>query len=257
MARYFAPITISELKTKLEALDEHNEGLVYVLKEKLSKDLKVKFDLENFYSDGDGLLGYHTLPNGLALCGFKAGGDWESPVAFFCYYDGKKIRGYVPTDGNPWNTTTKEAYGNDPEADTKNAKKRWPELYDTEDMEDWDADSGNFDFDWDAIQKDIEARILPQGQPVVKAQKPVAKKDKKQSIQQRVEACAYYGTGDEGYELFQKACSFCYSLYGLGNEDKSLVVCEWIEDMSKESEEWAEQEGFLGIIDTEHGHWGN
>ena len=36
---------------------------------------------------------------------------------FIIYWDGKKLRAYVPTDGNPWNTDTKEAYGNDEEKD--------------------------------------------------------------------------------------------------------------------------------------------
>lgn len=97
----------------------------------LKKDLKVEFDSENFESNAcvfdelTSFLGVHTLSSGLTFWGFRAGGDWEYPVHFIVYWDGKKLRGYVPIEGNPWNTTTKRAYGNDDEADRKNAKKRW------------------------------------------------------------------------------------------------------------------------------------
>ena len=43
---------------------------------------------------------------------FNAHGDWEIPVYFMVYYDGKKIRVYVPTVGNTWRQDLKQALGN-------------------------------------------------------------------------------------------------------------------------------------------------
>ena len=43
---------------------------------------------------------------------FYAGGDWEIPVYFMVYYDGKRIRVYVPTVGNTWRQDLKQALGN-------------------------------------------------------------------------------------------------------------------------------------------------
>jgi hypothetical protein len=75
----------------------------------VEKDLsKVQFDTENIeVSD------CQTLSNGLSFVGISSGGDWEWPIFFIIYYDGKKLRGYIPRDGNLWNTKTKQAYGND------------------------------------------------------------------------------------------------------------------------------------------------
>lgn len=91
--------------------------------------LRVDFSFENVEWGPDELLGLHTLASGLSYLGLTAGGDWEYPVFFLIYFDGRRLRSYVPTRGNPWNTTTRRAYGNDGEADLKNAKRRWPERF--------------------------------------------------------------------------------------------------------------------------------
>lgn len=74
---------------------------------KLSKDLsKVEFDTENY-----DLLHFETIGDFTFRWG-HAGGDWEYPVHFIIYYDGKDIRGYIPKNGNTWCWTTKQAFGN-------------------------------------------------------------------------------------------------------------------------------------------------
>jgi len=89
------------------------------------KDLcKVDFDWENSEFGEDDLLGTHTLPNGLTYIGGLAARDWEYPVFFIIYWDGKKLRGYVPKEGNIWNTDTNQAYGNDEYSDAPNINKR-------------------------------------------------------------------------------------------------------------------------------------
>jgi hypothetical protein len=129
------------------------------LTEQVRKDLsKVEFDTENIDVDC-----CETLSNGLSFVGVSAGGDWEWPVFFIIYYDGKKLRGYIPKDGNLWNTNSKRAYGNDDyddndgtPGDIANAKKRGfiaP-----------DDDSGNIEYtnmkrDMKKIIADIEFRI--------------------------------------------------------------------------------------------------
>lgn len=163
MSRYFVPITQEELADKIEKafVDEDpknpfiNRSDAFsnkLMQEKLGKDLKVKFDYENFFINGcDAISGYHTLSNGLTFLGCYAGGDWEYPVQFIIYWDGKKLRGYVPTKGNPWNTDTKMAYGNNDEADLKNARKRWPDCPD--DLDGW------LDSDDNEMLADIQAHF--------------------------------------------------------------------------------------------------
>ena len=143
MSRNFVDITIDDLKDKIlsaynkraKSCDENTvlspftnesdylDGLIFSkINSKLNKDLsKIEFDWENFdygpFSPDSKHLGFHTLPSGLTCLICSAGGDWETPVNFAIYWDGKDIRGYIPTGGNPFNRTTKQAYGNDDVAD--------------------------------------------------------------------------------------------------------------------------------------------
>ena len=84
------------------------------------KDLsKVEFYAENVdirsalpMNKGTGLHGVITRPSGLSMVVGMLGGDWETPLVFILYHDGKTIRGYIPTKGNTFNTKTKAAWGN-------------------------------------------------------------------------------------------------------------------------------------------------
>lgn len=90
----------------------------------LEKDLmKVAFDIENLecvvsqYAEDGGnekdFLGYHVLENGFEFIGFLACGDWEEPVYFIVYHDGKKLRGYIPVCGNTYDTDFGCAFGSE------------------------------------------------------------------------------------------------------------------------------------------------
>ena len=130
------------------------------LTSKITSDLKkCEFDTENVdCKKGYGvekIAGFRTLSNGLTYLGISAGGDWEFPVFHILYFDGKQLRAYIPKDGNPWNTDTKTAYGNDEESDNKNAKKR----FDVENYNDACPNSNQ-------IIQDIEERILQKGDKI-------------------------------------------------------------------------------------------
>lgn len=225
MSRFFVPITEDELKAKIEAVGDFHDLVNY-----LDKDIKVDFDLENFSDSKDRfgpkeIMGYNTLENGLTYLGCCAGGDWENPVYFIVYFDGKKLRGYIPTKGNVFNTTTKQAYGNDLELDKDNLIKKYGVNH-TGDVEDEDIDPK-------LIIEDVTARILP-------LPKPEAKKSHKE----RIESLKYYGTGDEGYELFCSTCSLAYQLGGFGNTDKETeYLVKMAESQAKESLKWYKKEG--------------
>jgi len=144
MSLPFAKITIEQLKKEIESciLATAPELDIAVMEwaqkhPQISKDLDsfVKFDHENFYSgyewdeekdriyfindEPNGCIGYskfcgyQSYENGLTFLGCWGGGDWEVAVHYIVYWDGKSLRGYVPTLGNPWNTHLKLAYGND------------------------------------------------------------------------------------------------------------------------------------------------
>lgn len=126
----------------------------------IAKDLsKVKYDEENVGCDGDD--GYlpksQVLPNGLAVIFFKCGGDWEWPVAFVAYWDGKQLRAYIPSNGNVYNRATKEAYGNNEKKDNED-KMRYYEL-DTE-LEDGEYFDYTPKYDWDMMFREVQERIV-------------------------------------------------------------------------------------------------
>ena len=166
MPRYFAPITEDDLRDKIWEQGSAYGDITQV--PHIEKDLsKCSWDTENHDS------WMETLPNGMVYEAHSAGGDWESPVYFIIYWDGKKLRGYIPTDGNPWNRTTKMAFGN-PEEYSARVKddqpwdgiamiKQYPELYKGEDPA--CLDGCDVDRDDAKIKEDIMSRILPKPKP--------------------------------------------------------------------------------------------
>ena len=147
MSRYAKIIPMDEFKKKIQRILESDE-FPYDLSTKIETDLKkVNFDRENYeFETGEGYdnypCGFETLENGLPVLFMNAGGDWEHPICFCLYWDGKSLRGYIPEDGNVYNKQQKCAYG-------------------SEDMDDESVDYDNLpNGDVDAIRKDVMTRIL-------------------------------------------------------------------------------------------------
>lgn len=142
MPRYAPIITMDELKKKLDPLISNNDddGFPDNLPSKAINDIKkVEFDIENletgynpdwvvemgdprYHNEGysNYFCGYHTLPNNLPVLFINAGGDWEFPVCFIIYWDGKSLRGYIPTKGNRFDIKTKCAYDGEVEVEPPN-----------------------------------------------------------------------------------------------------------------------------------------
>jgi len=182
---YVNPFYLSDIMTK-EGLDffkdyykKDIEKILSDMREKIKKDLaKVTFDGENeyiiprnFQVDTHDIIGINTLPNGMVFNGVMAGGDWEQPIFYIVYWDGKSLRGYIPTDGNPYNRSTKYAYGNNGEADglsdAQDAFKnfgtpivKYHNHFDG-DMEELDCDHESLEPDIEKIKQDIMGRIVP------------------------------------------------------------------------------------------------
>ena len=201
MPRFFREITLQALQEKIQkALDDDERyqddpgGEDYImvsLTPTVKRDLsKVEFDLENFWmtpnNEKEKLVGYNQLDNGFTFLGAMAGGDWEVPIYLIFYFDGHKLRGYIPTEGNPWNTDTKQAYGNadgDYDMEKRGYKKHKGELVNKDianglkrgyinpkvlaeckahpEEEVWFDAIEECEYDWAKIEADIKARILP------------------------------------------------------------------------------------------------
>lgn len=185
-------ISETELEEKIisraQKIDEDvgdlHDAIVTLIYEdsKIKKDLsKVDFDFENVDVGDDGYLsdtGFHTLSNGFSylLCG--AGGDWETPVGFIIYWDGKFLRGYVPTLGNTFNLKFKCAFGSEENYD-ENYDEVCEEIFEEEEESGcyygeaphfikmlkengivFDEYDGEYDLDLELFEEDIEHRII-------------------------------------------------------------------------------------------------
>lgn len=102
-------------------INPENKDVLYRFAERIyytrESDRSVMFDAENIDA-GTGEFGYEIcgiriLKNGLPILGVTAGGDWELPLFFCIYWDGKKFRLYVPRYGNTFNIVAKAAFGSD------------------------------------------------------------------------------------------------------------------------------------------------
>lgn len=86
---------------------------------KLRDDLnEIEHDEENMDSIGD-----IQMANGIPYIQGCVGGDWESAIFFVLYWDGKQLRGYIPTKGNSFDRFRKIALGNDDAEDIKFLEK--------------------------------------------------------------------------------------------------------------------------------------
>ena len=182
MPRYYASISKEELQEKIESLLQKEEDGYYELGQyrtltpTVEKDFnKIKVDTENVILKNDipqhdpiiEIMGYAQLGD-LTFFGFYCGGDWENPVYHIIYWDGKKLRGYIPTDGNPFNRKTKQAYGNvSPEYDWK-AKLPSPNspipILNQKEVDEEESHRDD-EFDPELIKQDILNRIQKKDQP--------------------------------------------------------------------------------------------
>lgn len=146
--------------------DENNYMVIQTLffnDATIAKDIKFSTEAENFTMDphetfdndikGKPLVGFHTLENGLTFVGVELGGDSEYSFFTIFYFDGKKIRCYSPSYGNQVNLDTKSALGNDGYTNSGCARCV---IY----CKKYGLNCNQIGYNWDAIKKDIMARII-------------------------------------------------------------------------------------------------
>lgn len=138
-----------------EKLEEYEDSWDIVDYPKVKKDLsKYDFDNENLE-----FIDIETTETGLDFMVFETGGDWEEVLYFFVYWDGKELRGYVPTRGNAVNTLNKSAFGNDEDKD-----EMYCDMYGIVDYEDI-SDYRNLDMCIDEFTARVEVEGAPRYTP--------------------------------------------------------------------------------------------
>lgn len=110
-ARYGGRNISDKYNDLIKSRDYEDNDDVYDETQVMKDIAKVDFDLENIVEQK------LECRNGYNYLGIYAGGDWEQPIWFFIYHDGKSLRGYVPYRGNCVNRLNKSAIGNDKDKD--------------------------------------------------------------------------------------------------------------------------------------------
>jgi hypothetical protein len=165
--RTAAKISPKEFEEKMKSIYEKNnerrfslDNFVYTFcnnynKEKpkelstLLDDIsKIDYDCENL-----GAIGKVETRKGITYLKCYAGGDWECPILFFIYWDGKRFRGYIPTYGNAFNRKLKRAFGNGDDEDVEFLKTQ------NLDCDDLYSIVRNIDYDVNACLKDFLTRV--------------------------------------------------------------------------------------------------
>jgi hypothetical protein len=115
--------------------------------------LKIQHDRENVDAIGD----INMTKSGIPYILGQMGGDWEEPLLFMVYWDGKTFRGYIPERGNQYNRDTNELLGNNDEADEEFIRKQFKD--EIEDGTEYIKIKKNIRYNKDACIADFEARM--------------------------------------------------------------------------------------------------
>lgn len=176
----------------------------------------------NFSTENINVTAEKVTPGGVPYFLIRAGGDWETPLQCVMYFDGKKLRGYVPKDGNTYNHKTKAAFGNN-DNDVTEAKKQFGDRFlGTDDYLDVEPDLA-------LVEQDIAKRIEAKGtysyvsKPVVsKAQAKAAKQaeiEKDQDLTGPI-------TADMIYAVISPAAGGSYVEFELRSSRRELTTEE-------------------------------
>ena len=198
MSRFTEIITLDKFKSIcLEKLGIGTDEFdVFEMGETIDKDLsKINFSMENWVMgnadpsyedyprDNSGYCnypcGYEVLPNGMPVLFFNAGGDWECPICFCIYWDGKKLRAYIPDEGNLYHRKEKCAFGSEDEPEELQYDEYGEEVVEPQG-------------DPDKIRQDVTRRIQIKGNvyiPPAETKKSIDKvMEDKKSLNERISA---------------------------------------------------------------------
>lgn len=155
--------------------------IVHMLLEESLPEVEKDWSKIDFSTENLDVTGELTTPAGVPYIRLRTGGDWESPLVAIIYFDGRKLRGYVPKDGNTYNHRTKAAFGNDEKTDVADAKKQFGDRLVSA------GDHIEVEPDFELIAQDIAGRIEARGTHVHQSGKIASKATVKAARQAEIE----------------------------------------------------------------------
>lgn len=172
---------------------------------------KIDFSTENLDVTAE-----RTTPDGVPYLQIRTGGDWETPLVAILYFDGRKLRGYVPKDGNTYNRRAKAAFGNSDD-DAEQAAKQFgrPFTSDTIDVKP----------DYALIDADVAGRIEAKGTHSHSSSSVASKASAKAARQAEIEKDQDLSgdiTKDMVYAVIEPAAGGSYVEFELRSSRRSL-----------------------------------
>lgn len=178
---------------------------------------KIDFSTENMTVTAE-----RVTPDGVPYLQIRAGGDWETPLVCIIYFDGRKMRGYVPKDGNSYNHGAKAAFGNDA-SDNDACVRQFGDRGGT------DEEHIAVEPDLSLVEKDIATRIEAKG-AYAHAQGPTisraADKAKRQAKIEKGQDLSGPITADMVYAVISPAAGGAYVQFELRSSRRGLTVDE-------------------------------
>lgn len=178
---------------------------------------KIDFSTENM-----DVIAEETTADGVPYLRISAGGDWEHPLVCILYFDGRKMRGYVPKDGNTYNHKAKSAFGNN-DSDDAECIRQFGQGADPK------GDAIDVEPDMALITKDIEGRIEAKGTYAYAPGTTVSKAAVKAERQKRIEAKQDLTgpiTADMVYAVISPAAGGAYVEFELRSSRRKLKAAE-------------------------------
>lgn len=196
--------------------------IVHMLLEEQLSDVEKDWSKIDFSTENMDVTGEKITPSGVPYLQIRAGGDWESPLIAIIYFDGKKLRGYVPKDGNSYNHAAKAAFGNN-KSDAAEGAKQFGRKF--------DDDDGCFSVDPDMalVDTDITKRIEAKGSYTYVPGKIVSNATNKAAEQARIEKDQDLSgpiTADMVYAVISLAAGGAYVEFQLRSSRRTLKVEE-------------------------------
>ena len=151
-----------------------------LLMEELVPEVQKDWSKIDFSTENMDVTAEKITPDGVPYLLICAGGDWEVPLQCIVYFDGKKLRGYVPKDGNSYNHKEKAAFGNN-DNDAAEATKQLGKPLTLDDVHE------GVDPDLGLVEQDIVNRIEAKGSYSHTAKPVTSKAQETAAIQAEIE----------------------------------------------------------------------
>lgn len=193
-----------------------------LLSNEVLNDVQKDWSKIDFSTENMDVVAEKSTQDGVPYLEIRAGGDWETPLVCIVYFDGRRMRGYVPKAGNSYNHGRRSAFGNHDDDAAACARQFGGDPGDYE---------GRYDVDPDMtlVEKDIAERIVARGASSHAPTTTVSNATRKAERQARIESAQDLSgplTADMVYAVISPAAGGSYVMFELRSSRRTLTIDE-------------------------------